>query len=183
MEKKNDKKIGGFLGFVERAGNKIPYPVVLFIGLALLVIVVSAIGQARGWSVNYYDAREGQEVTIEVISLLIPEGLSYIFNSAVKNFTGFAPLGTVLVAIMGVGVAEYSGLIDTGLKKVMLGVNPRWITAMVVFVGVMSNVADAAGYVLVIPLGAMIFAAAGRHPIAGLCAAYREYREVFQLIY
>lgn len=73
---------------------------------------------------------------------------------------------------MGVGVAESSGLIDTGLKKVLLGVNPRWLTAVVVFVDVMSNIADASGYVVVIPLGAMMFAASGRHPIAGLAAAF-----------
>lgn len=169
---KKDEKLGGFLGFVERAGNKIPHPVVLFIALALIVILVSAIGESQGWSVTYFDGRAGEQTTVEVISLLNAEGLNYMFNSAVTNFTGFTPVGTVLVAIMGVGVAEASGLINTGLKKVLMSVNPRFLTAVVVFVGIMSNVADASGYVVVIPLGAMMFAAAGRHPIAGLAAAF-----------
>ncbi|NLW42350.1 MAG: TIGR00366 family protein [Tissierellia bacterium] len=172
MENKNEKKLDGFLGFVEKAGNKIPHPVVLFIALALIVIVVSAIGEAQGWNVTYFDGRKGEEATVAVTSLMNAEGLNYMFNSAVKNFTGFTPVGTVLVAIMGVGVAEASGLINTGLKKVLLSVNPSFLTAVVVFVGIMSNVADASGYVVVIPIGAMMFAAAGRHPIAGLTAAF-----------
>ncbi|MFB0972478.1 MAG: AbgT family transporter, partial [Neofamilia sp.] len=172
MEKRNEKKLGGFLGFVEKAGNKIPHPVVLFIALAVIVILVSALGEAQGWDVTYFDGRQGETITVEVKSLLNAEGLNYMFNSAVKNFTGFTPEGTVLVAIMGVGVAEASGLINTGLKKVLLSVNPRFLTAVVVFVGIMSNVADASGYVVVIPIGAMMFAAAGRHPIAGLAAAF-----------
>lgn len=172
MSKKNNNELKGFLGFIERAGNKIPHPVVLFIALALIVIVVSAIGESKGWSAPYIDGRTGEATNVEVVSLANTDGLKFIFNSAVKNFTNFAPLGTVLVAIMGVGVAEYSGLINISLKKVLLGVNPKWLTAVVVFVGIMSNIADASGYVLVIPLGAMLFAAAGRHPIAGLCAAF-----------
>lgn len=172
MEKRNEKKLGGFLGFVEKAGNKIPHPVVLFIALAVIVILVSALGEAQGWDVTYFDGRQGETITVEVKSLLNAEGLNYMFNSAVKNFTGFTPVGTVLVAIMGVGIAEASGLINTGLKKVLLSVNPRFLTAVVVFVGIMSNVADASGYVVVIPIGAMMFAAAGRHPIAGLAAAF-----------
>lgn len=170
----NEKKgfVDDFLSFIERAGNKIPHPVALFTILCGVIIVISGIGAKLGWEVTYFDARQGKEVIAAVQSLFNAEGLSYIFNSATKNFTGFAPLGTVLVAIIGVGVAEYSGLIDTSLKKVLLGVNPRWLTAVVVFTGIISNVADASGYVVVIPLGAMMFAAAGRHPIAGLAAAF-----------
>lgn len=173
-EEENEKKdfVNKFLSFIERAGNKIPHPVALFTILCGVIIIISGIGAKLGWEVTYFDARQGENVVATVQSLFNAEGLSYIFNSATKNFTGFAPLGTVLVAIIGVGVAEYSGLIDTSLKKVLLGVNPRWLTAVVVFTGIISNVADASGYVVVIPLGAMMFAAAGRHPIAGLAAAF-----------
>lgn len=175
MSKKAPRKKGffdKFLGFIEKSGNKIPHPVVLFIGLCGLIILISSLGAKLGWSATYYDARAGEEALAEVQSLFNAEGLRYIFNSAVTNFTGFAPLGTVLVAIIGVGVAEHSGLINTTLKKTLLGVNSKWLTAVVVFTGIMSNIADASGYVVVIPLGAMMFAAAGRHPIAGLAAAF-----------
>lgn len=169
MERKENT---GFLHKVEKIGNKIPHPVILFIVLSLIVILISAIGESKGWGVSYFDGKLGEDVTVQVKSLLNLDGLNYILNSAVNNYTSFAPLGTVLVAIMGVGVAESSGLINTGLKKVLMGVRDSWLTPIVVFVGVMSNVADASGYVVVIPLGAMMFAAAGRHPIAGLCAAF-----------
>ena len=99
MESENEKKLGDFLGFVERASNKIPHPVVLFIALAIIVILFSAYGESQGWSVSYFDGRAKEDAVVEVKSLLNVDGLNYIFNSAVKNFTGFAPLGTVLVAL------------------------------------------------------------------------------------
>ena len=114
----------------------------------------------------------GEKGVIEAVSLMNSEGIAHIFNSAVSNFTGFAPLGTVLVAMLGVGVAEWTGLISSSLKKLLSNV-PAWLlTAMVVFAGIISNIASDAGYVVVVPLGAIMFAAAGRHPIAGLAAAF-----------
>ncbi len=104
--RKREGLFSKFLGFIEKAGNKIPHPVVLFILLCGIIIGVSEIGANLGWSATYYDARAGKEVVAEVKSLFNAEGLRHIFNSAVTNYTGFAPLGTVLVAIMGVGVAE-----------------------------------------------------------------------------
>lgn len=95
-----------------------------------------------------------------------------MINSVVENFTSFAPLGTVLVAMLGVGVAEYAGFFDTGLKKLLSNVPSVLLTAAVVFAGIISNIASDAGYVVVVPLGAMIFASAGKHPIAGLAAAF-----------
>ena len=99
-------------------------------------------------------------------------GIRYIFNSSITNFTGFAPLGTVLVTMLGVGVAESTGLISTGLKRLIQSVPDNLLTMVVVFAGVMSSIASDAGYVVVIPLGAIVFASAGRHPIAGLAAAF-----------
>lgn len=171
-KKSNKKEVNGFLKNIEKIGNALPHPAIIFVILCAVIVVVSAIVAAMGVTVTYYDARAGKEATVQAVSLLNAEGLRHIFNSAVKNFTGFAPLGTVLVAMLGVGVAEYSGLINASLKKLLTGVHPRLLTAVVVFAGIMSNIASDAGYVVVIPLGAAIFAGAGRHPIAGLAAAF-----------
>lgn len=167
---KNTNK--GFLGMIERVGNKLPHPVILFIILALLIILVSEIMARFGTPVTYFDAAAGEDVTVGAVSLVSGEGLAYIFNNAVSNFTGFAPLGTVLVAMLGVGVAEWTGLISTTLKKLLSNVPPMLLSAAVVFAGINSNIASDAGYVVVIPLGAIIFAGAGRHPIAGLAAGF-----------
>lgn len=169
---KSSSEMTGILGWIERVGNALPHPAMLFVILSILIIIISALAAKYGTPVTYYDAKAEEEVTKSAISLLNMEGLRYIFNSATTNFTGFAPLGTVLVAMLGVGVAEWTGLINTSLKKMLTGVNPRLLTAVVVFAGIMSNVASDAGYVVVIPLGAIIFAGAGRHPLAGLAAAF-----------
>lgn len=99
IEKQQNK---GFFGWIERVGNKLPDPVMLFIILAAIVIVISGIAGATGLSVEYFDAEEGENLTVEAVSLFSAGGLNHIFNSAVDNFTGFAPLGTVLVAMLGV---------------------------------------------------------------------------------
>ncbi|MCC5889036.1 MAG: AbgT family transporter [Alkalibacterium sp.] len=162
----------GFLGFIERVGNGLPHPVIIFILLSLALIVISEFAARFGAPVEYFSAAEGEMVTIEAVSLMTGEGIAHIFNSAVGNFTGFAPLGTVLVAMLGVGIAEWSGLINSTLKKLLGNVPTGLLTATVVFAGIISNIASDAGYVVVIPLGAIIFAGAGRHPIAGLAAAF-----------
>ena len=168
----NQQEVKGFLKKVEQIGNALPHPAMIFVILSLLIIVISGIVAKLGVFVTYFDAKSGEEVTKTAVSLLNADGLRYIFNNATKNFTGFAPLGTVLVAMLGVGVAEWSGLLNVSLKKLIIGVNPRLLTAIVVFAGIMSNIASTAGYVVVIPLGAIVFAGAGRHPIAGLAAAF-----------
>ena len=168
----SEKKNKGILQGVERIGNALPHPVMIFIILSIAIVLVSFAVSQAGVSVTYFDARSGEDVTVTAMNLFSAEGLRYIFNSATTNFTGFAPLGTVLVAMLGVGVAEWSGLINTSLKKLLSNVNPRFLTAVVVFAGIMSNIASDAGYVVVIPLGAIVFAGAGRHPIAGLAAAF-----------
>ena len=162
----------GFLGTIEKVGNKLPHPAMLFVLLALFIIVVSEIVARMGISATYVDARLGEEVTTTAVSLLNGEGLSFIFNSATDNFTGFAPLGTVLVAMLGVGVAEWSGLIGDALKKLIKSVPTALLTSVVIFAGIVSNIASDAGYVVIIPLGAIVFAGAGRHPIAGIAAAF-----------
>lgn len=161
-----------FLNGVEVVGNKLPHPATIFVILSAIVIVVSEIAFRMEASVNYYDAREKADITVKAISLLNGAGLRYMFESFTKNFTTYAPLGTVLVAMLGVGVAEETGLINAVLKKVVLSTPKKLITAVVIFMGVMSNIASDAGYVVLIPLGGIVFLSFGRHPLAGMAAAF-----------
>src|SRR5690606_10465947 len=157
-----------FLGIIERGGNALPHPATLFALMAIAVVVISAIAAQFDLSVVH----PGTKKTIEPVSLLSIGGLHRMMTEMVSNFTGFAPLGTVLVAMLGIAVAEGSGLIGAGLKLVVLAAPPRLLTLAVVFAGVMSNMGGEVGYVLLIPLAAMTFHAVGRHPIAGLAAAF-----------
>lgn len=160
--------IDRFLSIVERVGNALPHPATLFAGLALFVILLSGVMSAMGISVTH----PGTGETIPVVNLLSAEGLHRILKDMITNFTGFAPLGTVLVALLGIGVAEGLGLISAVLRLVVLKSPPRLLTMVIVFCGVMSNAASEVGYVLLVPLAAVIFLAAGRHPLAGLAAAF-----------
>lgn len=172
MSKKKSKMNKGFLNKIERLGNRLPHPVILFVILALFVIIISDIAARVGLSATYFDSQAGEDITVYAETLMNKEGISYIFNDAITNFTGFAPLGTVLVTMLGVGVAEWTGLISIGLKRLIQSVPNTLLTLVVVFAGVMSSIASDAGYVVVIPLGAIVFASAGRHPLAGLAAAF-----------
>ncbi|MBG9982540.1 AbgT family transporter [Aerococcaceae bacterium DSM 111020] len=171
-ENNTDQNHGGILNGIERIGNKLPHPVVLFIILALIVIVISELAARFDLSATYFDSAKGQDVTVYANTLMNKEGIRYIFNNAVLNFTGFAPLGTVLVTMLGVGAAEWTGLINTGLKRLIQSVPDSLLTLVIVFAGVMSSIASDAGYVVVIPLGGILFASAGRHPVAGIAAAF-----------
>ncbi|MFP7478302.1 AbgT family transporter [Terribacillus saccharophilus] len=157
------------LNGIERVGNKLPHPVTLFFIFAAVVIVLSAIFSVIGVSVED-PVNEGE--TIAVKNLLNSEGILYLFESAVTNFTNFAPLGTVLVTMLGIGIAERSGLISASLRGLVTSVPRTLMTAALVFGGVMSSMAADAGYVVLTPLGAVLFAGLGRHPLAGLAAAF-----------
>lgn len=154
---------------VEWIGNKLPHPVTLFALLALLVVVLSAIISQFGVEVEH-PGEEGEMVAVQ--NLLSTEGIQYIFTSMTDNFINFAPLGIVLVTMLGIGIAENSGLISAILRGFVLFIPKSLITAGLVFAGVMSSVASDAGYVVLPPLGAVIFAGLGRHPLAGLAAAF-----------
>ncbi len=156
------------LKVIEKAGNALPHPVSIFAILAGLVVVLSAIGAWADLSVVH----PGTGKAITVVNLLSVSGLHRILTGTVSNFTNFAPLGTVLVAMIGIGIAEYSGLIGALMRLLVLSAPPRMLTAVIVFAGIVSNVASEIGYVLLVPLSAMIFLAAGRNPIAGLAAAF-----------
>ena len=169
MDKVRKGPFQRFLNGVETLGNKLPHPVTLFAILALAVIVLSAILSPLGISVEH-PGEEGEMV--EINNLLSSEGIQYIFTNMTDNFIGFAPLGVVLVTMLGIGVAERTGLISALLRGFVLSVPDRFITLGLVFAGVMSSVASDAGYVVLPPLGALLFAAIGRHPLAGLAAAF-----------
>ena len=171
-----NKEKKGFLGTIEKVGNVLPHPAIIFVILCAVVAVLSHILAKMGVSVNYNmlnrETNELVEATAKVTSLLDPEGIRYMFTSAINNFTSFAPLGTVLVALLGVGVAEGTGLIGACLTKLVTSTPKKLITVVVVFAGVMSSIASDAGYVVLIPLGAIIFMSFGRHPLAGIAAAF-----------
>lgn len=160
-----------FLDSVEWLGNLLPHPVTLFAILCVLVVVSSGIAGALGVSVaDPRPANEGEWIAVN--SLLNADGLRLLISNVVTNFTGFAPLGTVLVAMLGVGVAEHSGLLSASMRALVLNRAPWIVTYAVVFAGIMSNMAAELGYVVLIPLAAMIFHSLGRHPLAGLAAAF-----------
>ncbi|GAA4886327.1 AbgT family transporter [Ferrimonas pelagia] len=161
-------RMSKILDGIERVGNKLPDPAILFLSLMIAVWILSAIFSTMTF--DAMDPRTGEAVVIK--NLLTPEALTQFLTSMVTTFTAFAPLGVVLVAMLGVGVAEHSGFINTALKK-MLKITPaKFITPAVVCVGIISHTATDAGYVVVIPLAGVIFYAVGRHPIAGIMAAF-----------
>lgn len=167
------------LNGIERVGNALPDPALLFvIALGLVWLASAAFGGWFGKPVSFEvparDPITGDLVArVETIkNLLTGDSLVDFLARMVTIFTSFHPLGVVLVALLGVGVAEHSGFINAGLKS-MLGVTPKaLLTPMVILVAIVSHTAADAGYVLVIPLGAVIFYAAGRHPLAGIAAAF-----------
>ncbi|MDP6582353.1 MAG: AbgT family transporter [Vicinamibacterales bacterium] len=155
-----------FLATVERGGNALPHPGTLFAILAGVIVVISAIAARTGLEVTH----PGTGELIQPVSLATVDGLHRILTEMVTNFTSFAPLGTVLVAMLGIGVMESSGLIGAALRLLVLSAPKRLLTFVIVLAGVLSNTASEIGYVLLVPLGGIIFLGAGRHPIAGLHA-------------
>ncbi|WP_250673963.1 AbgT family transporter [Paraclostridium ghonii] len=174
--KENKSFLMKSLDWIEYVGNKLPHPVTLFAILCVLIAVISAIAASMGLSVNAElinkETMKIEKQTIEAVSLLNGEGFKYMLENAVTNFTSFAPLGVVLVAMLGIGLAESSGYIGTVLKKIVSVTPSKFIVPTVVFLGIMSNIASDAGYVILIPLGALVFMAYGRHPLAGIAAAF-----------
>lgn len=157
-----------FLDVVERAGNVLPHPATLFFLLTIAIVLLS--GVISLFDVSVLHPRSGEVVA--PVNLMSAEGLQRIMAGLVTNFTGFAPLGTVLVALIGIGVAEHSGLIGACLRIVVLNAPRFLLTPIVVFAGVMSNMASEIGYVLLVPLAGLLYVAAGRHPILGIAAAF-----------
>ncbi|MBP7475128.1 MAG: AbgT family transporter [Pyrinomonadaceae bacterium] len=156
------------LGVVEKVGNKLPDPAVLFLILMFVVWIVSALLSTMTFA--EIDPRTGKALVIN--NQLSGTALATFLSTMVSTFTAFPPLGVVLVALLGVGVAEHTGFINAALKALLNITSPMLLTPMVVFVAIISHTAVDAGYVLVIPLGGVIFYTAGRHPLAGIAAAF-----------
>ncbi|MDS9471480.1 AbgT family transporter [Sporosarcina pasteurii] len=166
--KEKRKLFQRFLDLVERVGNKLPDPFAIFIGLAVFMIIIS-------WCFSLFNAsvvHPGNGETLPIKSLISAEGLQFILTSMLDNFTGFAPLGLVLVMMLGVGLAEKVGMLDYAVRKTILKSPPYLLTYTVVFVGIMGNLASDAAIVLVPPLAALVFYKVGRHPLAGLAAGF-----------
>lgn len=162
------KALNRFITIVEKGGNALPHPAALFGIFAIITLVVSAIGHWLGWQ----GANPATGETIRVINLLSVEGLHRILLEMVDNYTGFAPLGIVMVALLGIGISESSGLIKTAINALLLKAPGKWVTFIVVFAGIMSNAASDLGYLLIIPMAGVIFHSLGRHPVAGMSAAF-----------
>jgi aminobenzoyl-glutamate transport protein len=191
--------------WIEHAGNRVPSPAVLFLGLIVGVILLSQILDWAGTSVTQevaqtpadgattaegsYDLPEGdagadyaiETETTEVKGLLTADGIRFMFTSFVPNFLGFAAVGVILVAMIGVGVAEYSGLIGALIRKLVAKSSPGLLTYIIVFVGILSSVAADAGYLVLIPLAAAAFLSVGRNPLAGVAAAFGAVSAAFSV--
>jgi aminobenzoyl-glutamate transport protein len=168
VKQKHKTFLDRFLDFIEKAGNKLPDPAMLFFFLMLITWVLSALLSPIDF--DAIDPRSGNELRIQ--NLLTGAQLAAFLANMTQVFINFPPLGVVLLAMLGVGVAEHSGFINAGLKF-LLGITPKMLlTPILVLVAIVSHTAADAGYVLVIPLGGVIFYAAGRHPLAGIAAAF-----------
>ncbi|MGE0385384.1 MAG: AbgT family transporter [Gammaproteobacteria bacterium] len=164
----NARRLVRLLDAIERAGNRLPDPAMLFLLLLGAVALLSAGLSAATFA--ELDPRTGQPLVIH--NLLAPDSLTAFMAGMVRNFVEFPPLGVVLVAMLGIGVAEHSGYIAAALRALLSITSRHLLTPAVIAVGIVSHVAVDAGYVLVIPLGGLAFHAAGRHPLAGIAAAF-----------
>lgn len=172
---KSNEGMTGFLGWIERNGNKLPDPVFLFFWLIFILVAISVIADLAGLSALHpteIDPDTGAAKVIAAKSLLAPENIQKLWVEMPKTFTHFHPLGYVLVVMLGAGVAERSGLFGTAMRAGVRDAPKALLTPIIVLVGMMGNLAADAAYVVLIPLAGIIFHAAGRHPIAGIAAAF-----------
>lgn len=175
-EKIENSKLDKLLNGVERLGNKVPHPAIIFLALIGIVIILSQIFSMMGQSVTYdslnLETGKFEVTTIFVRSLLSADGLRFMLTTPVANLMSFQALGVTIVAMVGVGFAEDVGLIGAMIRKLVKVVPQRSLTAVLVFLGVLSSIASDAGYLVLIPLGAAVFYKVGRHPLAGLSASF-----------
>jgi len=189
-----------FLDGVEKVGNKVPHPVIIFLILIAVVLVLSHILFLAGASVTYQvvdtethqdvskyqsgetadvgdqvvhaDTHQLKTVTTSARSLLTVSGIRDIYSRLIPNFMGFTAIGLLIVAMIGVGVAEEAGLINALIRKLVI-ISPRWaLTYILVFVGILASIASDAGYIVLIPLAGVAFLSIGRHPLAGIAAGF-----------
>jgi aminobenzoyl-glutamate transport protein len=156
------------LGVVEKVGNTLPHPAALFAIFGIITLLFSFIGYHLHWE----GINPGNGEIVKIVNLLSRDGLHKILLEMVNSYTGFAPLGIVMVAMLGIGIAESSGLIKSSINLLLIKAPRSSITFFIVFTGILSNIASDLGYILIIPLAGIIFHSLGRHPIAGMAAAF-----------
>jgi aminobenzoyl-glutamate transport protein len=200
------------LDAVEKVGNKVPHPAIIFLTLIAIVVVLSALFGMLGTSFSYevlvpktqktetpvpydpsvhdagptfsYKDLDEKTYTVETRtvaarSLLTTEGIRFIYSSLIPSFMGFTAVGLMIVALVGAGVAEESGLVKALIRKMVL-ISPTWaLTYILAFVGILSSVAADAGYLVLIPLGGIAFLSVGRHPLAGLALGFAAVASAF----
>lgn len=171
----------GFLGFVEKVGNFLPDPIMIFVWLIGFLMVLSAIGSALGWSASLaypgetapqYSTLKDGVLTYTAESLFSEANISRLLTEMPRTLTGFAPLGLVLLVMFGAGVAERVGLFSALIRGSLRNAPKVILTPLVCIIGMMSHHASDAAYVVFIPLAALLYAAVGRHPLVGLAAAF-----------
>lgn len=178
IETKNQEKQGfmmRLLNGVERVGNKLPDPVTIFVMLWFVVIILSAIVANSGVTAVHpgqIDEETGKNLVVSGVNLLSKEQLQLFLANVVTNFTSFAPLGLVLVTMLGAGLAEKSGYMEAVMKSSVTKVPKSFLTGAIIFIGIMSNAVADAGFVVLPPLAALVFLGVGRHPLVGLFAGY-----------
>jgi aminobenzoyl-glutamate transport protein len=173
------------LDTVERVGNKVPHPVMIFVYLIAFIIVLSTLLSLFGAAVTYqaYNPASGdiETATTAARSLLTIEGIRFMFTGVVSNFMGFNAVGVIIIAMVGVGVAEEAGLVKALIRKLVIVAPPKALTYILVFVGILSSVAADAGYLVLIPLAAAAFLSVGRHPLAGLAVGFASVAAAFMV--
>lgn len=156
------------LGGIEKVGNALPHPAALFAIFGIVTLLISLLGYYMQWS----GVNPGTGETITIVNLISKDGLHRILLEMVDSYTGFAPLGIVMVAMLGIGIAESSGLLKSSINLLLIKAPKNLVTFSIVFTGILSNIASDLGYILIIPLAGVIFHSLGRHPIAGMAAAF-----------
>ena len=173
------------LDVIERVGNKVPHPAVIFVILIGLIMVLSHIFYLMGSTVTFQTINPEtdvvEDVTASARSLLTSDGIRFMFTGVVQNFMNFTAVGVIIVAMLGVGVAESAGLVGALIRKLVLVAPAKAMTYILVFVGVVSSIAADAGYLVLVPLGAAAFLSLGRHPLAGLAASFAGVAAVFSV--
>ncbi len=171
----------GFLGAVERIGNKLPEPAMIFVWLIGALVLLSVLGAWLGWSASLsYGGKEAPlwgelkdgVLTYRATSLLTEDNVARLFTEMPKTFTSFAPLGLILTIMLGAAVAERSGMFSALIRAALRSAPKAALTPIIALIGIVSHYASDAAYVVFMPLAAIVFAAAGRHPLAGIAAAF-----------
>jgi aminobenzoyl-glutamate transport protein len=177
--------MAGLLNLVERVGNRVPHPVVIFVILIALTMVASVLFSMMGSSVTFDavnpESHEIETQTVTARSLLSVDGIRFMYSGVIPHFMGFSAVGVIIVAMLGVGVAESAGLVTALIRKLVLIAPPKALSYILVFIGIVSSIAADAGYLVLIPLGAAAYLSVGRHPLAGLAATFSAVAAVFSV--